>query len=441
MKRFFSLLTALVVVSLLATASIADTNTNPKIFKYNVAKWTLEDQKTYNAWFQKVIDGNIDSPLHTVVKEFKDLIENDPKLFMLFTQMFDQVPSKHTTDPLGMPQIKNYNQMLHVMNRVLTMAPEFSHSGFVGFPVNSILNWPMATPAGQQAFLDEQVNKQIKKILNKWAVFLDSKESRYVLSDDPRNGWFGEDAKKAMPDFDKEFICDPKAPYYGFKSWDDFFTRKFRPEARPVASPEDDYIIANACESAPYKLARNVQYTDTFWIKSEPYSLKHMLDDDPLTKKFVGGTIYQAFLSALSYHRWNSPVSGTVVKTKNIDGSYYAESSIVGYSEGGCDSQAYISQTAARGLIFIEADNRDIGLMAILFIGMGEVSSNEFTVFEGQHINKGDELGMFHFGGSTHCLIFQPGVEIEFDLRGQTPGIHSNNIKVREKIATVKKRN
>ena len=441
MKSFISLLTALFVMSLLATASIADTTIKPKVFKYNVAKWTLSDQKTYDAWFQKVLDGNIDAPLYSVIKEFKDLIENDPKLFMLFTQMFDQVPSEYTTDPLGMPQIKNYHQMLQVMNRVLTMAPEFSQSGFVGFPINSILNWPMATPAGQQAFLDKRVNGKIKQILNKWAVFLDSKESRYVLSADPRNGWFGEDAKKAMPDFEKDFICDPKAPYYGFKSWDDFFTRKFRPEARPVASPDDDYIIANACESAPYKLARNVQYTDTFWIKSEPYSLKHMLDDDPLTKMFVGGTIYQAFLSALSYHRWNSPVSGTVVKTKIIDGSYYAESSIVGYSEGGCDSQAYISQTATRGLIFIESDNKDIGLMAILFIGMGEVSSNEFTVFEGQHINKGDELGMFHFGGSTHCLIFQPGVAIEFDLRGQTPGIHSHNIKVREKIATVKKTN
>ncbi len=35
-----------------------------------------------------------------------------------------------------------------------------------------------------------------------------------------------------------------------------------------------------------------------------------MLDNDPLVDKFVGGTIYQAFLSALSYHRWHAPVSG-----------------------------------------------------------------------------------------------------------------------------------
>jgi phosphatidylserine decarboxylase len=92
---------------------------------------------------------------------------------------------------------------------------------------------------------------------------------------------------------------------------------------------------------------------------------------------------------------------------------------------------------ASRALIYIEADNPAIGLMAILFVGMAEVSSNEISVYEGQHVNKGDQLGMFHFGGSTHCLIFRPEVKLNFDLRGQTPGVHSANIPVRSRIATV----
>ena len=48
-----------------------------------------------------------------------------------------------------------------------------------------------------------------------------------------------------------------------------------------------------------------------------------------------------------------------------------------------------------------------------------------------------DELGMFHFGGSTHCLIFGPQVKLDFDLHGQTPGLNSNNILINSKIATV----
>ena len=52
-------------------------------------------------------------------------------------------------------------------------------------------------------------------------------------------------------------------------------------------------------------------------------------------------------------------------------------------------------------------------------------------------VKKGDQIGMFHYGGSSHLLIFKPGVNLEFDLRGQTPGLETKNILVRSKLATV----
>ena len=122
-----------------------------------------------------------------------------------------------------------------------------------------------------------------------------------------------------------------------------------------------------------------------------------------------------------------------------IDGSYYAQTPAVGFDPAGPnESQGYITQVASRALMFIEADNPRIGLMAVLFVGMAEVSSNEVTVYEGQHVKKGDQLGMFHFGGSTHTLIFRPKVHLEFDLRGQTPSIDSKNIPLRAQIARVR---
>ena len=102
---------------------------------------------------------------------------------------------------------------------------------------------------------------------------MSSPESAYVLNDDPGTGWFGEDAMEAMPDFVKEFKCDPSQPHYGFKSWDDFFVREYRDRIRPVEAPNDDSVIANACESAPFKLAQNVKKHDWFWIKNQQYSL------------------------------------------------------------------------------------------------------------------------------------------------------------------------
>ena len=209
------------------------------------------------------------------------------------------------------------------MNRILTTAPEFNKTGLVGFPINAIINWPMGTPAGTSVFLNEKVNRQLKKILNQWAVFLSSADSRYVLNDDPEKGWFGRDAKAAMPHFGRISYAIPVRPIMDFPHGMIFSPESFGRGGVPWQVLMTNAVIANACESAPYRIAKNVKLADRFWIKAQPYSLQHMMAMDPLTGQFAGGTVYQAFLSALSYHRWNSPVSGKIVKTRLVDGSYY----------------------------------------------------------------------------------------------------------------------
>ena len=77
--------------------------------------------------------------------------------------------------------------------------------------------------------------------------------------------------------------------------------------------------------------------------------------------------------------------------------------------------------------------------MCVMPVGMAEVSTCDIRVYEGQHVRKGDQLGMFHFGGSTHCLIFRPGVNLEFDFHGQQPNVNATPIPVNELIATVVK--
>ena len=48
--------------------------------------------------------------------------------------------------------------------------------------------------------------------------------------------------------------------------------------------------------------------------------------------------------------------------------------------------------------------------MSLVAVGMSDISSKTVTASVGQHLSKGDELGYFQFGGSTHCLIFNKGV-------------------------------
>ena len=409
-----------------------------------VGQWLPSDQAVLDQWLaSKIAQVDKKRPLLPVIREFQELIENDPEIFMLFHLMFSQVPHRppYNKSPTQKPQVRHYKHMLQLINHIMTEAPEFNEFGLVGFPINAILDWSMGTPAGSAAFLNARVNAQLKKILNEWGKFLCSSESTKVLSKDKRHGWFGQDARKALPNFAEEFVCDPTRKHYGFKSWDDFFTRQFRKGRRPVAAPGDDSVIVNACESAPYKHAKNVKRRDRFWIKAQNYSLEHMLAKDPFTPQFVGGQIYQAFLSAFSYHRWHSPVNGTIVKAYVVDGTYYSETLAEGYDDSGPnESQGYITHVATRALIFIQADNPDIGLMCVMPVGMAEVSTCEVTVFEGQRVRKGDQLGMFHFGGSTHCLFFRRGVKLKFDFHGQKPGLKATNIPINARIATVVKK-
>jgi len=104
--------------------------------------------------------------------------------------------------------------------------------------------------------------------------------------------------------FEADFICDPSKLHYGFTSWDDFFTRQFQPNACPVTCPDDNKVTFNPCKAAPYRVENNVKTND---IKGTSYNIKFMLSDDPLVDRFVGGTVYQAFLNANSYHHWHSP--------------------------------------------------------------------------------------------------------------------------------------
>lgn len=92
----------------------------------------------------------------------------------------------------------------------------------------------------------------------------------------------------------------------------------------------------NACESTPLVHPRqpqlNVKKKDNFWLKDDVYSLADMFGaakclKQALADHFVGGTVYQAYLSALNYHRWHSPVDAVIEDMYDIPGTYYLDQS------------------------------------------------------------------------------------------------------------------
>ncbi|KAJ3567913.1 hypothetical protein NPX13_g6600 [Xylaria arbuscula] len=288
---------------------------------HRVGAWLPADHRVQHDWLAKHIeylDDNPPQPLSKPVQEFKEFIEGNTRISMYFQRMWDEVPMKkpYYQDPTGKKQIRDCEHMLAVLNRIFTQAPHWNDTaygvGMVGTPMVSVFDYVMATPSGHAAFLDPDVNKMLKKILNEWGKFLKSPESAELALSTEASGWFSDHGRKDLMEvanaplktnhaFEELYVCEPKAKHHAYKSWDEFFTRQFREGVRPLAGSGDDNVIANACESTPYNVAHNASLRDKFWVKGQPYSVLDILAHDPLGAQFDGATVYQAFLSALSY--------------------------------------------------------------------------------------------------------------------------------------------
>lgn len=435
--------------------------------------WLTTDHEIIRKWILKLkvkAAGTNPADYVAPIQALQKMVANNPVLTASTQAMFVEALAYSKQDPTGALAVANWDEFLNLLNVVMTTAPEFivdsgndGAQGLVGFPINALLDWPMGTAAGILTFNNANFNAALKTVLNYWGSFLCTEPSRYVLAEGDTSSapqsiaWLSAPAKAQMvavaqqpfptpppgQTFEDVFaVPNPNDPsYLGFLSWDDFFTRQFRDGLRPVG----DAAIVNACESAPLQYETGVSLSANIWLKGQPYSLSDMLNNDPLTSQFAGGTVYQAFLSALSYHRWHSPVDGVIEKAYVVDGSYYLESPSEGIYSGDPDpsasnaSQPFITSVATRAVIFIRANNPAIGLIAMVPVGMAEVSSCEINVVPGQSVSRGDLIGMFHYGGSTHCLVFQPGVELDFHVSvTNTPNLDATNVAVKSNLATLK---
>lgn len=373
-------------------------------------------------------------PLHPVLVEFQQLIDTDPVVRMYVHQMIEQVPHRKS---YRKRHVYSVAELLQLINGVLMMAPEFGEDAVV-MPLGAVLDWMTGTPAGFAAFRDPRINAMLKKILTAWCSFLDSPDSLYVINDSP-SGWKCPEARRVIGI--DQFEHDEQDEHWGFRSWNDFFARRIKDGQRPVAAPDDDRVIVNPCESTPHRITTDVQRHARFWVKSQHYSLQDMLANDAAVDEFVGGTVYQAYLTAMDYHRWHSPVAGTIVRAYIVPGTYFSEDVVEQWDAfAATDSQPYLTHVAVRSIILIQADNPAIGLVAEVTVGIGEVSSCILgaDIKPGHHVAKGDELGYFQFGGSTHCLILRPGVVSEFALEAipQPENPNPPTILVRSALAT-----
>lgn len=227
------------------------------------------------------------------------------------------------------------------------------------------------------------------QFIKDWGSFLDTAESTKGL---------------------ETFYTDPiydiddyiKAPS-GWLTFNQFFARHVRPGKRPIDGLYDDGIIVSPADSV-FQGQWRIDEDSEITAKGFKWSVHELLDGSPFQDKFRGGTLIHSYLSAHDYHRYHVPVGGVVKEIRTIQGRVVLD--VIKKDDGSLDmvDGTGYQFTQARGLIVIDSP---VGLVAVLPIGMGQVSSVNMTAQVGTTLAKGEEFGYFTFGGSDIIVMFE----------------------------------
>lgn len=343
------------------------------------------------------------------------LIEHDGVVRMYVTEMIDQVWPKYK-------QIDDIPELLAALDHIVTTAPLYNRNpadqNF--FPVSTLFTYMMMTPAGEAAFRLAAFNDALRAILKEWCLFLDSPDSRYVLNE-TAEGWLSQPAYEQNKLY--EFVIpDPSKPHWGFASFNAYFHRQIKPEFRPISAPKDPKVIVSANDGTVVTYVRDVQALARFWLKGQPYSLVNMLAGSEFTERFIGGDVFQSFLSGADYHRWHSPIDGIVRGAEVVNGLMFSDAESAGFDPTAATySQGYEASVNTRGVVFIEGKD-PVGMVCVMPIGITEISAVKIEVKVGDRVKKGGELGYFSYGGSSMCLVFQKGAIDRFTVPQNTSG-------------------
>jgi phosphatidylserine decarboxylase len=123
-------------------------------------------------------------------------------------------------------------------------------------------------------------------------------------------------------------------------------------------------------------------------------------------EKFAGGAMLISRLCPVDYHRFHFPVSGVPAESRLIQGWLYSVSPVALRRR-----LRYLIENK-RQVTLIEPTN--FGTVAMVEVGATNVGSIQQSFVPGRPVQKGDEKGLFAFGGSCVITIFQKG-RIRFD--------------------------
>jgi len=207
-----------------------------------------------------------------------------------------------------------------------------------------------------------------------------------------------------------------------FDSYNAFFTRKIKAEQRPINEQKNILISPSDGKVTAYPITQKGR----FWIKHTQYTAAQLLKDERLAERYIGGWIYVIRLTVDDYHRYCYVADGRKSRQRKIRGVLHTVNPVANdyYPIYKMNSREYcLLKTKELGTIL---------LMEVGALMVGKINNHEE---DSAQVKRGDEKGMFEFGGSTIVVMTEPGMaEPDKDIIHNTKAQAETLVKMGEPI-------
>lgn len=182
-----------------------------------------------------------------------------------------------------------------------------------------------------------------------------------------------------------------------FPTFQDFFARRLRAGARPVAdarvvSPVDGTVVSSG-DIADGRLMQ---------VKGRDYALADLLGDHAEAAALTGGRYVTIYLHPRNYHRIHAPIDGRVIARRHIRGRLWPV---------GAEATAKVPRLFATNERMVTAIEGPAGRVAVVKVAAFGVGTVRGSCEPGRIVRRGDEIATFLMG-STVVLVAAPGAAL-----------------------------
>lgn len=195
---------------------------------------------------------------------------------------------------------------------------------------------------------------------------------------------------------------DYVSPAGGFVSFNDFFTRKLKPGARPI-DPDPNRLVSPA-DGRLFAFA-DLQGDTLLPAKGRHISLARLLGGPEHARPFHDGAAFIVRLCPSDYHRFHFPCAGVAGPPRLLRGPL----------------ESVNPYALARGRAILDHNQRQVTMIdsprfgRVAYVEVGALCVGRMVqTFQPGPVEAGQEKGYFEFGGSTVVLVFEPG-RLRFD--------------------------